>query len=91
MIIEALWNMIVEVTTTLFSVMPSLPEMPEAIIDGADAILNLGEQAVWFLQYIFSPIFLNAVIGILVALFVFEKGYTMIMFVLKKIPFINLR
>lgn len=91
MIIEALWNAIVTVITTLFSVIPSLPSMPTAVTDAADAVINIAEIPVHFLHYIFTPVLLNAVIAIFVAVFIYEKGYTGVIFVLKKIPFLGIK
>lgn len=91
MIFEALLNMLTTTLTTLFSPLPALPDVPEAFTTATDAVIGTLAQGVYLLRYIFSTELLNLSLGILIAVFIFERGYNTIMFVLRKIPFINIK
>lgn len=91
MIFEALINMFVSVTTTLFSVLPSLPSTPESLVTATTSIVSYFAPGVYLLRYLFGTVLLNVALGVFMAVFVFEKGYTIVMFVLRKLPFINIK
>lgn len=91
MIFEALWNTFVTVTQTLFSILPSLPDTPSALETASNAVTGYLAPGVYILRYIFTTALLNIALGVFLAVFVFERGYTTIMFVLRKLPFINIK
>jgi len=75
----------------LFSILPSLPQTPEAIANGATWITDQIGGLVGLLRVIFSTELLAAIIVISVAILAFEPIYHSLMWILKKIPMINIK
>lgn len=91
MIFEAILNMFTTLIQTFFSVLPSLPEAPPELTTASDAILSYAGSGVYFLRYLFSDVLLGICLSVFVAVLVYERGHSTIMYVLKKIPFINIK
>lgn len=91
MIFEAIFNMLATTLTTIFSALPSLPEAPSGLQTAGDSIIGYLAPGIYIMRYIFTTPLLNIALGIFLAVLIFERGYTTIMFVLRKIPFINIK
>jgi hypothetical protein len=77
--------------TLIFSVMPTVPAMPQGIIDPIQTIFDVITQALSVIRYLYGSAFYDVLIIALIALFVFEYGYYTILWILKKIPVINIK
>lgn len=91
MIFEALLNMVLSVLQTAFSVLPDLPDMPEAITGAMTAFYGMLELPIEYVQWWLSEPLFVAVITVLIAIWQFENVYHFTMFLIKKIPFINVK
>ena len=87
MIIETLFELVKLLLTTVLGVLPNLPAMPEALINSINYILDLlfneGASLLGFFVRI-DTIKLIAPIAVLI--FNLDKIYSLILWVIKKLP-----
>ena len=76
--------------TFLLSAIPAIAQMPTAVTDGLDLILSGLTNVVHLLRYAYTPLFFNAMIIIALAVLTFNYWYSGLMWVLRKIPFIDI-
>ncbi len=91
MILEALHNMVVTVITTTFGWLPSLPEMSETIVDIGEWIVDIVTAPVQSVSMFYGRTLWNVILVMVVAIFNYEKIFKGTMFILKKIPFLNIK
>lgn len=77
--------------TGLFSIVPNVPATPTAVEDGADWVITTVAGISSVFQQIYSPALLTALIAMVLVLFNFERVYFLVLWVLKKIPAINIK
>ena len=89
MIIEAFFDLIYNLNSFIFSMLPSFPDMPDKIINSINNFLDLIFNNAGLLG-LFLPLDLVKVILPLTLIVInFDYIYGLILWVLKKIPFIN--
>jgi hypothetical protein len=91
MILETLVSIFYNVITTAFSVIPNAPPTPPTLVNASDTIAQYMGAASTYLNYLFGRDFLLIIIPIIIATFTFRHIYHFTMFVLKKVPFINVK
>lgn len=92
MIFTALISGFIYFFVIIFSALPfNIPQMPTAISDGLQVIINQLHSVFSLLSYIYSPVFFTALIVIFSALIIFDPIYNFLFWVLRKIPFIDVR
>lgn len=91
MIIDIIINIIFEIQMFFIDLLPSLPPIPESIQDGGDFIIGIAEQVGGVLSMIYTESMLAALFAITVALIAFEPLYHSTMWILKKVPMINIK
>jgi len=79
-----LWNLI-------FYIIPTLPAMPTAITDGTAWFFTTIGSVVSILNYIFTAPLLAAAITVILAVLTWDGIYWPILWVVKKIPWINIK
>lgn len=90
MIIETFLDLIYQLNNFIFSMLPSLPQMPDAITSAVNNFLNLIFEYAGLIG-IFLPLDLVKVILPLAIIVInFEHIYGLILWVLKKIPFLSM-
>jgi hypothetical protein len=77
--------------TALFSIVPNVPATPEAIVTAAEWVITTIQQIASVFQQIYSPSLLSAIVVMMLVLFNFERIYFLVLWVLKKIPAINIK
>ncbi len=89
MIIETILNLLKFLLTTIFGILPDLPDMPGAIVDGITSFLDIIFDNVGLLG-LFVPIStIKVVIPIVVLIMNFDDIYKLVMFIIKKIPMLG--
>lgn len=91
MIFELIFQVLITVIKGVFGILPNLPPMSETVTNAGDAIIGLIDQPIRFLKYIYGPILLNAIFATIIILFNFEKIFYSLMFIVKKLPFLNIK
>lgn len=89
MIIEALLNLIKVLLNVAFGWI-NLPSFPSELTESVNTFLSLIFDNLSLLGFFIRPLTLTVSIPLLVILLNFEKVYTLIMWILRKIPFINI-
>jgi len=90
MIFEALITTVLTITYSIFELF-NVPDMPTAITTAASYLSDVIIFAVSFLKQVLTPTLLSASVIVLVAVFYFETLYHGIMWVIRKIPMINIK
>jgi hypothetical protein len=91
MILDWILNAAQTLITTVFSILPNLPPMPSQITDSCDWLVNMVSHSTGVLKYIYTPVLFNIIIGLVVTLLLFEQIYHLGMWLLKKIPIIDVK
>lgn len=89
MIIEGLLNLVFTLLKFVFSWL-NLPAMPESLISSINTFFDLVFGNLSLLGFFIRPTTLTIVIPILIILINFERIYKFTMWILRKIPFINI-
>lgn len=89
MILEALLNLIKVLLNVVFGWI-SLPPFPEELTTSVDTFLNLIFDNLSLLGFFIRPLTLTIAIPILIILLNFERVYKLVMWILRKIPFLNM-
>ena len=77
--------------TTIFNVIPDLPDMPTSIVDAGEWVTTEIESVISVIRMLLGSTLLDAVVVVIIAMFTFEKIYHTALWVLKKIPMINIK
>ena len=91
MILDAILSALIGVVQLIFGVFPDLPDIPTAISDGGDWAIDTIGGAVGFLTVLYSAPILAAIVVILIGLLAFDQIYWLALWVIKKIPIINIK
>jgi hypothetical protein len=85
MIFDAIIYGVTDLLTTVFSVFPSLPQMPTAIVDGSSFIITTVGNSAAFLSVLYGNELYVAILFAVVALFNFEHLYHFTQYIYKLI------
>lgn len=91
MIIELVLDVVLSILTALFSLLPSLPQLPAAITDVWNQILQYLNQGMGFVgSWLYLPVALPC-LGLIVAVELWDDFYKMVRWFVNKIPFLNIK
>lgn len=91
MIINGLVHAVIGLVTSIMSVFPTLPSIDPSIVSAGNWITTMLGQGASFAQFLYGATLFNALIAVLVAIWAFEPIYHGVMWVIKKIPFLNIK
>jgi len=91
MILEFISTLIMGAMIALFDALPDLPAMPSSIATAGDWTIDQIGNVVSMLSMLYTPTLLAAIVVVCLALFGFEFLYRQFLWVLKKIPIINIK
>jgi len=91
MIINFLVNILVKLLILIFGVLPTIPATPAEVTSGGQWIIDQIVGVISVLTTILTPALVAAVVVVLVAELAFQNVYHGVMFVLRKIPVINIK
>lgn len=90
MILTAILTLVVTVIEGIFVVLPTIPAMPESIINSIDWFLDT-IFATWDLFTLFvRPSTINLVVPLALTMIYFEEIYKGVMFIVRKIPLLGI-
>ena len=75
----------------IFSIFPDLPDTPQAIVDGGTWITDQIALVVSVLNYVFTPALMAATVVVIIGMFTFEHIYHGAMWIVRKIPVLNIK
>lgn len=90
MIIEGLLNLIKTLLFAVFSWI-NLPDFPETLTSSIDSFLSLIFDNLTLLGFFIRPSTITVAIPLLIVLLNFDDIYKLTMWILKKIPFLNIK
>ena len=91
MIIEWLLKAGTLLLTAIFSLLDLLPNMPQTVMNVVDGIFDIMYQGVNLASVFIDFNMVKILIPIIIAIINFDKILSLIMFILKKIPFIAVK
>jgi len=91
MIINFLINALCSLLKLIFGILPTLPATPTAVVDGGQWIIDQIVGVISVLTTILTPTLVAAVVVVLIAELTFQNAYHGVMFILRKIPVINIK
>lgn len=90
MIIELLLNLIKVLLNVVFGWI-NIPPFPVELTNSVNTFLDLIFDNLSLLGFFIRPITLTIAIPLLIILLNFDKVYKLVMFIVKKIPFLNIK
>lgn len=84
-------NAILSFFQVILSVIPDFPDTPQQVIDGGGVLISFIAKTASVGAFMYgTPLFLLFV-TLIIFMFQFDNAYSMAKFIVKKIPFINVR
>lgn len=74
-----------------FAMMPTLPPVPPELIAFQNGFNDILLNAIQFLRYFYSPMLMWLALGVISTVFLAEPIYHAAMWVLRKIPVLNIK
>lgn len=90
MIVEILLNLTLGLTKIIFGVLPSLPPMPQTIINATSYFLESVETTGNLMSWLYGDVLWLAILGSVALYFVFEQVYHMTLFIFRTIGIVML-
>lgn len=75
----------------ILGVLPDVADTPSAIVDGGDWIIDQITSVISVLSMVLTPALLTATIVVAVGMLLFDNIYHGVMWVLRKIPILNIK
>lgn len=91
MIIDFLISSMLGFIRVVFGILPSVPATPQSVIDGGQWITDQISAVISVLNMVYTPALLAATLIIIVGMFTFEWIYHTAMWIIRKVPFINIK
>lgn len=91
MITNTVLHVIMLAITALLSILPTLPAMDSGVVSAGAWVTTQVSNTISVLNWIFGSTLLAAIMVVVLALFNFEWVYHSIMWIVHKIPMINVR
>jgi hypothetical protein len=81
---------LMELVKLILGVLPNAPATPQSVIDGGSWITSQIASVIGVLNYVFGSTLMAAIMVVVVAMFTWEYIYAGAMWVIRKIPMINI-
>lgn len=91
MIIEALLNLISSIFQFVFNLLPDLPQFPSRITAAISSFLDLIFSNVGILGVFVSIDLVKILVPLILVVINFDHIYHLVLWILKKIPFLNMK
>lgn len=91
MILLFLLNVFITVIEAIFGILPSVPATPDAIVSGGDWVINSIATVRSVLSLVYGDTLLIAIFVVVIGIFSFDSIYRLVMWVLHKLPVLNVR
>lgn len=74
----------------ILGVLPNAAATPQTVIDGGQWIIDSIASVIAVLNYVYGSVLLAAIMVVVIAMFTWEYVYAAIMWLIRKIPAINI-
>lgn len=91
MIITFIITSLITLIAVLITPIPTLPDIPTAISDAGDWLIDQVESVVGILNLVYGHTLLVAIMVVVAGMFSFTTVYHSIMWIVRKIPIINVK
>lgn len=91
MIIEALLGVVLTLLTSLFNLLPSLPDLPDVFTTYWNEFLTILNGGLSFLMNFLVPEVVVGCLSVVIAIFFFDEIYDIVLWFIKKIPFLGIK
>lgn len=91
MIVAFIVHIIIGTVKLILGVLPTVAATPQAIVDGGTWITDQIAGVISVLRYVLTDALLWACIAVVIGMFTFEMAYHAVMWVIRKIPMINIK
>lgn len=91
MIFDFLITGLFSLLTTVFGALPTLPAVSDDILAPVESLANFIHDGAKVLGMIFSPALFTAALVVIFAVIFFEQIYHTVMWIVRKIPIINIK
>lgn len=90
MIVEYLITKVLDVVGVLFVYLPDIPQLPTELQEPLTHFLSIIKASSGTINYLYGVSFVGYILPIIIVILTFEHIYHFIMFILRKIPAINI-
>jgi len=90
-IIEFIVWSLTSVVQLVLGILPNVPATPQPIIDGGAWVIDTIAGVISVLTMVYGQALLTAIVVVIVGILGFEQIYHTAMWVIRKIPFINVK
>jgi hypothetical protein len=80
-----------ELVKLILGILPDAPATPSAVTSGGSWVTDQVGSVISVLNYVFTPALMTAVMVVVVAMFTWEYIYAAAMWLIRKIPMINIK
>lgn len=87
MIVSSVMNLIKAVITTVFGVLPNIPNFAQGLQNSVNSVLDTIFNNLGLIGVFVRPTTIKLIIPILIVILNFERVYKLTMWIIKKIPF----
>lgn len=91
MVIEYIIHIMLEILRAPIEILPALPDTPASIVEATEWIIDAIRDSAGVLAALFTTPLLTATILIIVALNTWETFYHSTMWIIRKVPFVNIK
>jgi hypothetical protein len=81
----------IDLVQFILAILPNVAQTPQSIVDGGQWVINTITGVISVLSMIYTPVMLAAIMIVIVGMFTFEWIYHTTMWVVRKIPMINMK
>ena len=90
MIIAWLLSVVIDVLEATLGILPNVPATPAAIVTGGDWVISTVDSVISVLKMIYGGPLLIAITVVIIGIFTFEWIYHTVLWVIHKLPFLNI-
>lgn len=91
MIINFIVDSMLSVLKLIFGILPNVPAIPTAISDGGTWITDQISSVIGVLNMVYGQTLMAAIMVVVIAMFSFDWVYHTAMWIIRKIPVINIK
>lgn len=91
MVVNFIIHAVLSILQTILGVLPTVPAVPSAVVSGGDWVVSTIASVISVLRMVYGGPLLDAIVIVIVALFNFEWIYHTVLWIVRKIPMINIK
>jgi hypothetical protein len=91
MIFNFMINILIGTVKLILGILPNVVATPQAIVDGGDWVITTISGVISVLSMVLSAPLLAACVVVIIGMFTFEWIYHSVMWILRKIPMVNIK